>query len=880
MDNQQFPTPQSDAAERYKFLAIKTYADTEWLADNRKRYRQVYDQFELTYIYVELSFINKSFDREDWSANIELKCFKGQQKQKPVCHLTLERDILQTESTVYIREGWGNKKEGAFWKPGTYYWEAWLDGQKLGSRFFYVQSTGQKAMLLPDDYVHLTGVRMYEGPMDDVPEHERVYLEQFDFRDTRFVYLELQFENQLPGQAWYLELVTKFFNEGRELKGRVVKFVSVREEDPQITVAVGWGSDTRGTWREGTYTAEIVFLDRLMATVYVDMSEEYLPGAPLVLLPGQDRAFPMTDPRPDERGLQEVLEELDNLIGLDSVKKQVRERAAYMEFLRLRQRRGFVEEGQMLLHAVFKGNPGTGKTTVARMMGAIYFQLGLLSRGHVHTVDRADLVGEYIGQTAPKVKEALDKARGGVLFIDEAYALARANDDVKDFGKEVIEILVKEMSDGPGDLAVIAAGYPSEMDHFVKSNPGLRSRFKMEIHFPDYLPAELSRISEVAAEKLEVTLEPEAQRLLDQIIIREYRERDKTFGNARFVFDLVEQAKIHLGLRAMGAEDPEALTHEELSLIQADDIVRARARENAGPATLPVDEELLEEALAELDALHGLARIKKDIRDTVMLVRYYLASGTRHAQRFSMHTLFVGNPGTGKTTVARILAKVYKALGLLERGHVVETDRQGLVAGYVGQTAIKTAERIQEAQGGVLFIDEAYALSQPGSGAAGDFGDEAIQTLLKRMEDQRGNFFVFAAGYPDNMEKFLKANPGLKSRFDKSLIFDDYSAGELMEIAVWQLQERGFLLTPDADETLRAWIEVLHARRDRYFGNARVIRQITDELIRQHQTLMAGLHAEGRESLSREIGTETVTRVRDDARSGEWDRKGIGFRAQ
>jgi SpoVK/Ycf46/Vps4 family AAA+-type ATPase len=878
MENQSLTTPINDSADRYKFLSIRTYADTEWLADNRKRYRQVYDQFELSYIYAELSFINKMFDREDWSATIELKCYRSQQKTKPVCHLTLERDIPRTESTVFIREGWGNKKEGVFWKPGTYYWEALIDGQKVGSRFFYVQTTGQKSMMLPDDYVHLTGVRMYEGPMDDVPEHERGYLEQFDFRDTRFVYLELQLENQIPGQAWYLELVTKFFNEGRELKGRVVKFVSVREEDVYLTVTVGWGSDTRGTWREGTYTAEIVFLDRLMATVYVDMSEEYLPGSPLVLLPGHDRAFPMADPRPDERGLQEVLAEMDSLIGLDSVKKQVRERAAYMEFLRLRQRRGFLEEGQIQLHAVFKGNPGTGKTTVARMMGAIYFQLGLLSRGHVHTVDRADLVGEYIGQTAPKVKEALDKARGGVLFIDEAYALARANDDVKDFGKEVIEILVKEMSDGQGDLAVIAAGYPAEMDHFTKSNPGLRSRFKMDISFPDYQPTELSRIAAVAAGKLEVVLEPEAWRLVDQIIIREYRERDRSFGNARFVFDLIEQTKIQLGLRVMAAEDPDNLAQEDLSLIRAEDIIRARATEVSGRPTLPVDEELLEEALAELDALHGLARIKKDIRDTVMLVRYYLASDSNQVHRFSMHTLLVGNPGTGKTTVARILAKVYKALGLLERGHVVETDRQGLVAGYVGQTAIKTAERIQEAQGGVLFIDEAYALSQPGSGAAGDFGDEAIQTLLKRMEDHRGNFFVFAAGYPDNMEKFLKANPGLKSRFDRTLVFDDYAVAELMEIAEWQLQEARFQLSIEARLGLEAWIRDLHQQRDRFFGNARVIRQITDQLIKLHQTHLAGLHAEGNTIASQEIGADTIEQARQSSRSGEWDRKGIGFR--
>lgn len=147
------------------------------------------------------------------------------------------------------------------------------------------------------------------------------------------------------------------------------------------------------------------------------------------------------------------------------------------------------------------------------MMGLLYKKMGLLTKGHVHEVDRVDLVGEYIGQTAPKVREAIEKARGGVLFIDEAYALARANDDSKDFGREVIELLVKEMSDGPGDLAVIVAGYPKEMQYFLKSNPGLRSRFKIFLDFPDYLPQELSAIADYAAREKEVAFSRGCKRI-------------------------------------------------------------------------------------------------------------------------------------------------------------------------------------------------------------------------------------------------------------------------------------------------------------------------------------------------------------------------------
>lgn len=833
---------------KHKFKSLQTYSSTEWLADSKKKYRQVFDKSETTYLYAEFSFFNKLFDEEDWEARIRLKAFfepSGDNlTRKELCNIEVNKSVTKDLNIVYVREGWGNDKNGSFWKEGDYSWEAYIDDQLISTQWFYVYDVGNVSMN-DNPYLSIDSVSMYEGGNgDSLPGSSKFYSE-FHNTETRFIWIEFKAINKLS-KPWMAELVFNFYNDARQLKGRTLELKKVGEKDTHFTVTSGWGSDHKGTWFIDNYTVEIVFMDTLIGIVPFKVGDAFVEGYNPLLQPEESTPGIIGVPTPadpDAQTLDEVLSELDGLIGLEGIKQRIREYSQYLNFLNLRKEKGFIDTQPQNLHVVFTGNPGTGKTTVARMLGKIYKKLGLLSRGHVHEVDRADIIGEYIGQTAPKVKAAIEKARGGILFVDEAYALSRGGDDSKDYGREVIELLVKEMSGEKGDLAIVVAGYPKEMENFLTSNPGLKSRFQMRFDFPDYTPQELEEIARYWAGKSLVSFSEEAMAYLDKQLTESYRNRDRTFGNARYALSLVNEAKMNLGLRIMKASDPKSLSNEDLSTIQIEDVEDIFEPQSRKKARIPIDEELLRGALDELDRLIGLESVKTEVHEMVKLVRFYKEIGKNITNRLSLHAIFTGNPGTGKTTVARIMAKIYKALGILERGTLVECDRQALVAGYIGQTAIKTAEVIEKARGGVLFIDEAYSLA---SGGKTDFGQEAIETLLKRMEDLRGELVVIAVGYPDNMKHFLETNPGLKSRFDRKFEFADYSPSELMEICVNILKEEKIRIVEDAKAHLILYFQYLHKFKNKFFGNARAVRKVVEKAIKNQHLRLASLSPEER----------------------------------
>ena len=822
------------------------------MVNNLKRYRVAFDKDEIDYIRVELAIYNKLFDEEDWNAKVNLKCFDLKGKEE-FCNRELDISVKKEENIFYLRDGWGVENKGGFWKKGSYKWMAYVDNVFIGEAVFHVNEVGLVTNSA-NPYLEVEYIKLYESHSNGWQERNRKYLKCFSKKETKYVWAEVKFKN-ITQLDYHYEIFLNFYDDAGQQKAGLAQtgFVDAGKKDFSYTFEKAWGAETGGIWVDDKYLLEIVFNDVLIAATTFECGAEAIEGETPILKTleqavsaGSGVAGKNTNTEEAKEGktLEELLAELDALIGLDSVKKSIRENITYLNFTKLRKEKGFEDNSKMSLHSIFTGNPGTGKTTVVNMLGKIYQKMGLLSKGHVVEVDRAALVGEYIGQTAPRTKKMIDSARGGILFIDEAYSLARADDDSKDFGKEVIEILLKEMSDGAGDIAIIGAGYPKQMKSFIESNPGLKSRFTQYFHFDDYLPEELYAISVYAVKKKQVTFSPEADEYLKEQLTEAYRKRDENFGNARFVNAVVDEAKQDMGLRLMKASNLAELSNEELSTITLEDLQNVFLTEQKKKLKLVINEKHLNEAMGELNELVGMNKIKKDIQELVKLIRFYNETGKDVVNKFSLHSIFTGNPGTGKTTVARIIAKIYKALGVLERGHVVEVDREGLVAGYVGQTASKTAEKIEEAMGGILFIDEAYALANKGGG--NDFGQEAIQVILKRMEDQRGKFGVIVAGYTENIHMFIESNPGFKSRFDKTFLFEDYQPEQLWEITKNLLKKETLTATPEAEKHIKDYLTGLYDNRDAFFGNARTARQVVGDVVMKQNLRLAEMPAEQR----------------------------------
>lgn len=496
---------------------------------------------------------------------------------------------------------------------------------------------------------------------------------------------------------------------------------------------------------------------------------------------------------------------LEALIGLDTVKSNVRKIKAYSLANK--------GHGKPNLHMCFLGNPGTGKTEVARMIAGILHENGLLQTNKVIETDRSGLVAGYVGQTALKTAAVIEEAMGGVLFIDEAYSLVQ-EDSSSDYGHEAVSTLIKAMEDHRGEFCVILAGYKNQMTKMLASNPGFQSRIQFTLDFPNYNRDELGQIATWTLKNRGYIISDEAKnRILD---ITDHIRKEPTFANAREMRNIIEQVVMCQNVRCAGTENKTIEIADVNAYIKENHIYVPITGEGMVKKILTAEE--------ELEQLVGLRSVKRMIKK----IKAY-AKRNKNDSDMNLHMCFCGNPGTGKTEVARILSRILYEAGVLPEAKLTETDAQGLISKYVGGTASKTLAKINDAMGGILFIDEAYSLIRSDDDNAATYGEEAIAVLLKQMEDQRGQFCVILAGYPSEMEELIRVNPGLASRVQFTLHFQDYTREELEEIALHFLKRKGYEMDSSAMQLLLNITEYYRTKPN--FANARTVRNILEQVI-------------------------------------------------
>ena len=509
------------------------------------------------------------------------------------------------------------------------------------------------------------------------------------------------------------------------------------------------------------------------------------------------------------------LEELDSLIGLETIKSKVRD---YLNAVRLAGRR--MELGLTTnmprLHMAFLGNPGTGKTTVAEIIGRVFASWGILSGGRVIRTEKSQMVGQWIGETEQKMRDLLARARGNVLFIDEAYQLIEGSE--KDFGRIVMDSLLTELGKDHQDMVVIIAGYTAPMKRLLESNEGIESRFPNVFNFEDYTTDELLEIGKLMVSRQGFILTDGAIANMRTIIEQEAEKPSPRFGNGRFVQNLLQNEILAtLGARTAAIENP---TREDLSVILPEDVIIDKARKD-----VVFDDKAIDEALARLDALSGLDGVKKAIHNFVDSARYLHSIGEPYVGKGLPSWRFIGHSGTGKSMVAEILAAILKGMRLIANSHIVEVRGERLFDVSEHESDLVLEDAVKRSCNGLIFID----VDEPGY-----YGRriEQVRLKLKELTVEAGGecALVIAELDAPNRNVAEQLSEGGIYDFDHTLVFPDFTPDELFGVLCSCLRKFDVRFSDAAERHMRSYLQATSGSRE---VNARTMKLMARTIYRQ-----------------------------------------------
>ncbi len=513
--------------------------------------------------------------------------------------------------------------------------------------------------------------------------------------------------------------------------------------------------------------------------------------------------------------------ELDEMIGLESVKKQVKTLIAGIKHRERRKKLFMGGSKNKAYHMMFTGNPGSGKTTVARIMADILYDIGVVTKRGVLEVDRSNMVGPFTGHTEAILKLVIDKAQGRVLFIDEAYGLYRSKSGHDPDGELIVNHLNKALEDKRGKFVCILAGYKDEMEEFLKSNPGLKSRVPLKIHFPDYTLEETMLIFLKLCQDENYSLGPGAEKITKMAFAKILSTPGEMFANGRTVRNFFEQILEQQNERTA----PEHISNEELMVIREEDI-KAAAHDLGviGDLGASKDEDLTAPNLRNaFDQMVGIEGVKNELEKIFF------------EQKHCTHMVFAGNPGTLKTALARVIGQVFAVKGILDNRNFIEIYPINDLEGYEGdnggeylgeQMVSLIEEKIREALGGILFFDDIHDLTED---TYGKFAEIGIDKLMSMMKEYEGQFMVILHGYPEKMERFLRAHPALASAFDRTINFPDIEPAALNKIFLAHCKMNGYQLMDAAKDKAEKNLNKIYDNRGEYFRNSRAVKYFYEQ---------------------------------------------------